>query len=127
MSEAIQSGDPRIERFIGDDYYTLCLNIGELRILQRSLNAGPPLVLDRLMTGVWEVDDILETLRLALVGGGVDHQKAKQLVSDYVTAGYLAKYLIPAAEVLSAALRGNDEDTPDLGEPQAPVTPTHED
>lgn len=120
----IRSG--RIEAFVGDADYPLELKIKELRMLQATLNSGPSAVAERLQTGSWMVDDIIETIRLALIGGGMAHAPAKLLTDNYVCAGYLVEYLPVALRCLFAALVGDQEDQPDMGEPPAPTTETQE-
>jgi len=117
-----------IQAFIGDAEYPLRLRIAELRILQTALDSGPSRILTRLQSGDWLVDDVIETIRLALIGGGMGHQDAAQLVRSYVCEGHLLTYSVPAMHVLIAALIGDVEDQPeedddDLGEPKAPTTP----
>lgn len=111
-----------IQEFIGDDVYPLCLRIKELRVLQTVLSSGPPAILTRLQSGDWMVDDILETIRLGLIGGGMDHRQAAKLIDEYVGNYPLLQYQIPAIKVLLAVLVGDAEDQPDAGEPMAPVT-----
>lgn len=115
----IRSG--RLTEFVGDDEYELHLKIGELRLLQSSLNSGPSAILLRLQTGEWFVDDIVEPIRLGLIGGGMDHKSAKRIVTEYVTDGYLIQYQPVALKALLAALIGNEDDMPDMGEPMAPA------
>ncbi len=123
---AIRSG--RIEAFVGDGDYPLHLRIGELRLLQTSLNSGPSAVLTRLQNGEWMVDDIIETIRLALIGGGMAHREAHTFVNSYICDGHLIEYLPVALMALMASLIGDQEDQPEAGEPQAPTkTTTHED
>lgn len=114
-----------IQEFIGDAFYPLCLRIKELRVLQTALNAGPSAILTRLQSGEWLVDDIIQTIRLGLIGGGMDHRQADKLVEDYVcNLGPLLQYQLPAIKVILAALVGDAEDQPDAGEPVAPVKVT---
>jgi hypothetical protein len=114
----------RIEEFVGDNDYPLELRIGELRALQASINSGPAVMLSRLQDGAWFVDDIIEPIRLGLIGAGMEHRAAKRLVDTYITGGALLQYLPVALKVILAALIGNEEDQPDLGEPMAPMNPT---
>lgn len=114
----------RTEEFVGDDFHPLELRIGELRLLQAKLNSGPTAILDRLQHGQWMVDDIIEPIRFALIGGGMDHRSAHDLVTRYVTHGYLLQYLATAIKVILISLIGDAEDQPDAGEPVAPVTET---
>lgn len=113
-----------IREFIGDAEYPLALRIAELRILQTALNSGPSAILNRLQEGNWFVDDIIETIRLGLIGGGMTHKDAAAHVGLYVSEGYLLQYVIPAIKVILAALVGDAEDQPDMGEPMAPASMT---
>lgn len=125
MQPAIKTS--RIEAFVGDDDYPLELRIGELRLLQAALDSGPSAVMDRLFSGLWRVDDLIEPIRLGLIGGGMSHKQAKSLTDAYVTSAYLMDYLPTAIRVISAALVGDQDDPPeDMGEPQAPTTTTLE-
>ena len=116
----IRSG--RVEHFVGDAYYPLQLRIGELRLLSAKLNLGPTAILDRLQSGQWFVDEIIEPVRFGLIGGGMTQQAAHDLTRDYITDGHVLEYLPTAINVILASLIGHQEDRPDLGEPQAPVT-----
>ena len=122
MQEPFSIRSGRIEEFVGNDTYPLELKIKELRLLQGSLDSGPSAILNRLQYGEWRVDDIIETIRLGLIGGGMIHGEAKRLTDDYVCQGYLVQYLPVSIKCLMAALIGDQEDQPDLGEPQAPTT-----
>lgn len=113
--------------FVGDDEYPLQLTIGKLRDLQADLNAGPPLILTRLQNGEWMVDDIIEPIRHGLRGAGMTDQAASNLVKRYVTDGALIQYQPVALKVLLAALIGNEDDLPDVGEPEAPAKMTTQD
>lgn len=118
----------RITEFVGDDYYPCELRIKELRLLQSSLGSGPSAILDRLQNGLWLVDDLIETIRLGLIGGGLPDIKSKLLVDAYVTSGSLLQYVPTAIKILISSIVGNSLDQPDdaPGEPEAP-TMTHDD
>lgn len=62
------------------------LRIGELRELQRECdNRGPLSVLSRLITPEWTVDEVYQTIRLGLIGGGASQFDAKR-IADYYCA-----------------------------------------
>jgi len=107
-------------QFVGEGYYPLRLGIDELIQLQEKLNAGPNVVATRLLQGEWMVDDIRETIRLALIGGGMSQKEAFDLVNRCVKEGYLMDYMSVAANALYAALTGI-EDEPLPGEAEAPT------
>lgn len=117
----------KIVRFVHDDDYDLRLGIGELIELSEVRDCGPPVILDRLQSGTWFVQDIIETIRLALVGGGMHPAQARNLTKRAICEAYLLDYQAVALECLYASMVGVPEDTPDAaddepGESQAPTT-----
>lgn len=118
----------KITRFIHDDDYDLCLHIGELIELSEVRDCGPPAILSRLSEGAWFPQDIIETIRLGLIGGGLHPQQAKKLTERAVQSGYLLDYQTVALEALYAAMVGVPDDLPEAGddEPGEPQTPTTE-
>jgi hypothetical protein len=127
IPETLHVRSGRIVEFVGDDEYPLQLMIKHLRDLQADLNSGPSAILARLQTGAWMVDDIIEPIRHGLRGGGMSDAQAKALVNRYVVDGALIQYQPVALKVILAALIGNEDDMPDLGEPEAPTKMTTDD
>ncbi|MGN6208837.1 gene transfer agent family protein [Asticcacaulis sp.] len=114
-----------------DGIHTFRLGIAELEELQEKCNAGPRVILSRIDTGAWRLNDIRETLRLGLIGGGMKPLEALQLIDRYVEPGQLVDHERPALMVLSAALvgspdnEGTDDEAGEMtGETQANVSPT---
>lgn len=107
-------------RFVGEGYFDLSLRIGELIALQERLGVGPSALANRFVTGEWHVQDVRETIRLALIGGGLSQKEAHDLVERNVIAGHLLDYAALASEVICAALVGA-EDEPLPGEAEAPT------
>jgi len=93
------------------------LTIGLLRALQDRCDAGPEWVLNRLRTGQWRVDDVIQPIRLGLEGGGMSKDEARRLTTQHVEERPLSLSVLTAALVLSASLydRGDDQ----VGEAQA--------
>ncbi len=111
----------KLERqFVGDGYYDLCLRIDELIQLQEKLGAGPNVVALRLMHGEWLVGDLIETIRLGLIGGGMGQKDAYDLTYRSVVPGHLTDYAGLAGNLLFAAMAGV-EDEPFTGEAEAPT------
>jgi len=106
----------KITRFVHEDDHELCLRIGELIELSEVRESGPPAILSRLQNGAWFVQDITETVRLALIGGGMHPTEAKALVKRAIKEAYLHDYLAIALECLFAALVGVPEDTPEIAD-----------
>ncbi|KZL04541.1 hypothetical protein PsAD2_04624 [Pseudovibrio axinellae] len=86
------------------------LNLGQLRAVQQTCNAGPQTVMSRIAAGAWFVDDLLETLRQGLIGGGMESKEAGPLVARmFEVHGAFA--LKPTAHaVLAHALIGEVDD-----------------
>lgn len=111
--------------FVGDGEYDLCLKIKQLIELQEKLDVGPHVLATRIMSGSWMVEDIIETLRLALIGGGMNPSTAYRIVSQYVCEAYFLDYVPVAGECLFAAIMGvPDEPLEDeAGEESDPLKP----
>lgn len=93
------------------------LTIDYLRALQDKCDAGPHFILDRLSTRRWMVNDITETIRLALECGGLPKDEARRLVRHYVEDRPLTESVMTAQAILIAMLFGSEDDVP--GEDQA--------
>ena len=104
------SRDGSVTLPFGDSDYTFCLKWGELINLQEATDAGPYVVLQRLLSGAWRVEDISHTIRLALIGGGLKPADALRLTRQYVEARPPMENVVLAQGVLSASLLGAPED-----------------
>lgn len=109
------------DQWVGEGYFDLCLRIGELVALQEKTGIGPHALANRFATDGWMVQDVLETMRLALIGGGMHQREAFDLVNRAVIPGYFAEYAATAFRVVLAALSGVEEE-PLPGEVDAPLT-----
>jgi hypothetical protein len=103
-----------------DGEYRFRLAIGQLRELQDKSNAGPAELVQRLTVGTWRVDDIRETLRLGLIGGGTKPTEALVLVKRYVDDRPWLENVHPAHAVLMAALVGDPNEP--VGKDEAAAT-----
>lgn len=93
-----------------DGEHEFRLPIGKLRELQELCDAGPPVVAQRLASGTWKVEDIRETLRLGLIGGGMAPGAALSRIQRYVDERPLLENVKAAQAVILAALVGVDEE-----------------
>lgn len=101
-----------------DGTYAFRLGWGELAELQEKCDAGPYVILDRLQGRQWRIEDISNTIRLGLIGGGMEPVKALKLVRKYVEARPPVENLIYAVGILSAGLMGApDEPSGEQGAP----------
>lgn len=93
-----------------DGTHSFRLAWGQLAELQEKCDAGPYVVLQRLHNGEWRIEDIINIIRLGLIGGGMEPAQALKLVRRYVEARPPMENLIPAQVILSAALTGAPEE-----------------
>lgn len=100
----------------GDDTYRFALRWAELELLQEAVDAGPWVILDRLMSRQCRVGDISHTLRCGLIGGGCDPVKAKKLVELYVEKRPPGENIMHAYAILAVALHGAPEEGVGEGE-----------
>lgn len=98
--------------------HSFALRIGELEALQQATNSGPGEVLGRLygcmppnnpLLGPWRLSDVLDTVRLGLVGGGMDGIEARKLVRLQVERDGPTSLITTAATVLLKALEMPDD------------------
>lgn len=108
-----------------DGEHKFRLALGQLRELQEKADAGPELIFTRLEAGSWRVDDIVETIRLGLIGGGADSTKARTLVQRYVGAGSLLDNVMPAMQIIAAALIGAPDEAPKKATGEQEMVPAH--
>ncbi|MGN6307319.1 MAG: gene transfer agent family protein [Mesorhizobium sp.] len=89
------------------------LGIGELRAIEQRSDAGCAVVMMRLMSSTWKIDDVIAPIRLGLVGAGMAEKDAQRLV-DTVLADKASLYAlaIPAADILREFIMWDGEDQP---------------
>lgn len=95
----------------GDGSYRFRLGMGELEELQEATGVGPYNCLRRLLAGDWHVQDVRDTLRLGLIGGGLSANEALKKTRRYVDErpDWIRNATLAIA-VLSAALAGAPEE-----------------
>jgi hypothetical protein len=104
-----RQADITIEWGEGETHFRI--GIGELEKLQEARDTGPFVLLDRLLTGRWLVQDLREVLRWGLIGGGKSPVESARLLKLYFE-GFVpgGENLIAAQRVLGAALVGVEEE-----------------
>lgn len=104
--------------------HDFALRLGELRALQKACDAGPEEILTRLLRGTWRVDDVVETLRLGLIGAGIARDEAARLVNLQCDQGLPVALRITAVSVLGNALVSPEDADDPVGKAQgAPLPP----
>lgn len=98
--------------------------IGELRALEQACDAGVTVVLNRLLTQTFKVDDIYQVLRIGLRGGGMNEIEAIKLIEKSFTSANLFELSVTAANVLIQFVSwptGKGEDAPEDDKPGEPT------
>jgi hypothetical protein len=99
----------------GDGPHVFKLGIKQIGELQKNCNAGLGAIVSRVFSGGYYVEDIAETIRLGLIGGGMAPIEARRMVDAYVDgcpiarAGDPANNLMTAQAILDAAVFGVEE------------------
>jgi hypothetical protein len=113
----------------GDGTYTFRLGIGQLEEHDEKIAEGRPVgypsgplaVLSRLWEGTWKVEDVRQTIRLGLIGGGKTPAEALKLTRRYVDEEPLLPNVGLAVLILSEAL-GIERKGPEEGKPDPAQT-----
>lgn len=82
----------------------------ELEKIQEACDAGPYVVLDRLVSGRWRLRDISEVIKWGLIGAGMEQGQALRLVETEVEARRPLENLVIAQKVLGAGVVGSPEE-----------------
>lgn len=100
----------RIDLTWADGTYPFCLPLAQLEELQTLCDAGPAVISGRLEAATWRVGDIYHTLRLGLIGGGMEPVKALRLCKLYVLDRPWLENVLPAHAVIQAVLIGRSDE-----------------
>lgn len=82
----------------------------ELMKIQEACDAGPYVVLDRLVSGRWRLEDISEVIKWGLIGGGMPQSEALKLIEVEVEGRRPLENLVIAQTVLGAGVVGAPEE-----------------
>lgn len=101
------AGQPNISAEVelrwADGTYLFALKLKQIEELQRLCNAGLGEIAQRLLVERrWRIGDIVETIRLGLIGGGLPAVRARELVDTYVDGRPLADPRDPANPLTTA-------------------------
>lgn len=107
--------------------HEFCLRLGELRTLQDRCDAGPEEILNRFRLGNWRVNDLIEPLRLGLIGAGLAKEEARELVVPLLDQYPLADFKMAAHAVLAHALLGPMDDNEDQDDASGEAVAREED
>lgn len=96
--------------FFGDQEHTFKLTPELIRELENKRGAFGALC-NRMWARNFAQEDIAETIRLALVGGGTAPKRANELIAAYVDGRPLIETYELAARILERTLFGNPHET----------------
>ncbi|WP_313666097.1 gene transfer agent family protein [Shinella sp.] len=116
--------DARIELDWADGTYAFRLAWGQLVELQEKCDAGPYVVLSRLENHSWRMNDISQTIRLGLIGGGIKPADASTLTRRYVEERPPLESVPYAIAILMVALQGAPEEKVGESEGEAETAST---
>lgn len=90
----------------GDGRHPFCLPIGQVRELEEKRGVGSLTLARRISNGDWFFDDLRETIRLGLIGGGKTPVEALKLVEQYIDVRPPAENVPTAYAILLAFING---------------------
>lgn len=102
--------------------HDFALPIGQLRAVQDACDAGPMQIYAALRNGTWRLDMPMSVIRHGLIGGGMEPQEARALVSRMFEAHPLGAFIAPAALIIGSAVVGPGDDP--VGEPEGETMET---
>jgi hypothetical protein len=91
------------------------LAIGELRALEQRRDCGCFIILARLYKGECMVDDVIEVLRIGLIGGGMSEKQAMLTIQKSYDHANIIELATTATHVLAKFIQwktGDDVDVP---------------
>lgn len=124
--------DGSIELDWPDQKRTFRLRVGELRELQEKCgNRGPRTIANALLNGTYLVDDIIQPVRLGLIGAGMSQGDALKIVNTHLGDGRLHEGILVAYQIVMQAITGPADEQLEAppgkgqaGKPEGTTTPT---
>ncbi len=93
----------------GED--TFCIaKVGLILDLEDKCKSGFSTIMARLENGAWGINDVRETIRLGLIGGGMKPEAAMAVIRRHVDENPLAHSVLVAYEIVKAAMFGVPDD-----------------
>jgi hypothetical protein len=107
----------KVRAFFAGEEREFLLAWGEIMQLQESRDAGPGWIQVKLMSNQWLVQDVVEVIRLGMIGAGEEPTKASRLVRLHVEQrphdiGGPDGLLILALKIVTAAIQGAPDEAP---------------
>lgn len=99
--------------FFGDGEKTFALPPDQIHELEKTTGAGIGLLCQRLPEGMFRLVELVEIIRLALIGGGMSPKDAAHYADAYSAKRPLAESYPIAAAILRVVWIGEDQPSPD--------------
>lgn len=125
MTPEVVARKARVTFDWADGTYTFALPIGQMVELQEACDAGPAWIKARLESETWKVQDVRDTIRLGLIGGGMIPANALKLVRRYVDGRPLLESVPVAHVIIGAALVGVADEPPKKSEGEGTESPSY--
>jgi hypothetical protein len=93
-----------------DGTFTFALPLAQLEELQTLCDAGPVVIAQRLEHSLWTSKEVYHTLRLGLIGGGMQPAEALRKTRLYVLERPWLENVMPALAVMQAVLIGKPDE-----------------
>ena len=93
----------------GEDVFCIA-KVGLILDLEDKCKSPFAVIMARLENGAWGLNDVRETIRLGLMGGGMKPEAAMAAVRRHVDENPLAHSVLVAYEVVKAAMFGVPDD-----------------
>lgn len=93
----------------GDGEYLFRLPLKMLNELQAKRNAPIGLIYKRVIMGEYYAEDLIETVRFGLMGGGMTGSEAKRKIDVYCDQWPLDVWWSHACAILAACVQGYDD------------------
>ena len=93
-------------QFLGDAEYDFILTPELVIELERKVGAGIGLISHRFYNAGFSLSELMEIIRLALIGGGLDPKDASALVSAYAARQSVRQLYATALPVLDLLMLG---------------------
>ena len=96
----------RIETFLGDAKHPFQLTAPMIIELERLTGSGIGTIAKRMFTQDYRLTEVTETIRLGLIGGGMDPKRAKEMIEAYVDNRPIGDSINVALTVMNATFFG---------------------
>jgi hypothetical protein len=104
--------------FFGDQERTFKLTPNMIVELERLTGVGIGMLSKRVFSGQYAYRDLIEVIRLALIGGGTEPKRAQELVETYCHDRPISEFALIAVSTLSTLMLGPEksaDETTDAG------------